>query len=139
MIRSSLPAANGQADLGGALLDQRRDLDGGRADDATQTSSIPTVAVAPGNAATPRSPSGRVRCSAAEGVRAAVLAHLGLTVASDWMFAPELADGRVVRVLEDWALPDIDLWAVFPTGRLATAKARLFAAFVKEVMHGEGA
>ena len=81
---------------------------------------------------------GRVRCSAAEGIRAAVLAHLGLAVASDWMFAPELADGRVVRVLEDWALPDIDLWAVFPTGRLATAKARLFAAFVEEIMQRNG-
>lgn len=81
---------------------------------------------------------GRVRCSAAEGIRAAVLADLGLTIASDWMFALELADGRVVRVLEDWSLPDIDLWAVFPTGRLATAKARLFAAFVEEVMQAEG-
>ncbi|MDX5445806.1 MAG: LysR substrate-binding domain-containing protein [Zoogloeaceae bacterium] len=77
---------------------------------------------------------GRTRFSAAEGVRSAVLAHLGLTIASDWMFAPELADGRVVRLLENWSLPDIDLWAVFPTGRLATAKARLFAEFVREMM-----
>ena len=66
------------------------------------------------------------RASAAEGIRAAVLAHMGLTIASDWMFAPELANGRVSRLLEDWSLPDIDLWAVFPTGRLVTAKARLF-------------
>ena len=36
----------------------------------------------------------------------------------------------VVRVLEDWALPPIDLWAVFPSGRLASAKARSFADFV---------
>jgi len=77
---------------------------------------------------------GRARFSAAEGIRAAVLAHMGLTIASDWMFAPELANGRVSRLLEDWSLPDIDLWAVFPTGRLATAKARLFAEFVEKVM-----
>lgn len=31
----------------------------------------------------------RVRLSAAEGIRAAVLAHMGLTVNSDWMFKPE--------------------------------------------------
>ncbi|MOA60979.1 LysR substrate binding domain protein [compost metagenome] len=67
-----------------------------------------------------------------------MLAHLGLTIASDWMFAPELADSRVVRVLENWSLPDIDLWAVFPTGRLATAKARLFAEFVETVMRENG-
>lgn len=77
---------------------------------------------------------GRARFSAAEGIRTAVLAHMGLTIASDWMFAPELADGRVHRLLEHWSLPNIDLWAVFPTGRLATTKARLFAEFVKGVM-----
>lgn len=74
---------------------------------------------------------GRIRVSAAEGIRAAVLADMGLTVNSDWMFAPELESGAVVRVLEDWELPPIDLWAVFPTGRLASAKARAFAEFVE--------
>lgn len=77
--------------------------------------------------------SGRVRVSAAEGLRAAVLADIGLTIASDWMFEPELANGLVCRVLEDWELPPIDLWAVFPTGRLASAKARAFADFVEEI------
>lgn len=74
---------------------------------------------------------GRVRVSAAEGIRAAVLADMGLTVNSDWMFAPELESGAVVRVLKDWELPPVDLWAVFPTGRLASAKARAFADFVE--------
>jgi DNA-binding transcriptional LysR family regulator len=50
------------------------------------------------------------------------------------MFWPELHTGEVVRVLEDWTLPPIDLWAVFPTGRLASAKARAFAEFVERVM-----
>jgi len=77
---------------------------------------------------------GRVRVSAAEGLRAAVLADLGLTIASDWMFGPELASGAVRRVLEDWELPTIDLWAVFPTGRLAGAKARAFAKFVETAL-----
>ena len=35
-------------------------------------------------------------------VRTAVLSHMSLAIASDWMFAPELADGAVQRVLEDW-------------------------------------
>jgi DNA-binding transcriptional LysR family regulator len=75
---------------------------------------------------------GRVRISAAEGVRAAVLAGMGLAVASEWMFAPELASGHVKAVLDDWALAPIDLWAVFPAGRSVSAKARAFAAFVEE-------
>ena len=75
---------------------------------------------------------GRLRVSAAEGIRAAVLADIGVAVVSDWMFAPELASGAARRVLPEWALPPIDLWAVFPTGRLATAKARAFADFVED-------
>lgn len=77
---------------------------------------------------------GRVRLSAAEGIRAAVLADMGLTVNSDWMFAPEIESGAVRRVLEDWELPPIDLWAVFPTGRLASAKARAFADYVESIL-----
>ena len=77
---------------------------------------------------------GRVRVSAAEGLRAAVLADMGLTITSEWMFAPELANGEVRRLLEPWALPATDLWAVFPTGRLASAKARQFASFVEAAM-----
>lgn len=77
---------------------------------------------------------GRLRVSAAEGLRSAVLADMGLAVASEWMFTPELESGAVVRVLEDWALPPIDLWALFPTGRLASAKARSFADFVTAAM-----
>lgn len=80
---------------------------------------------------------GRVRVSAAEGLRAAVLAHMGLTIASDWMFAPELADGTVKRMLQDWELSTIDLWAVFPTGRMVSAKARQFASFVEAAMANE--
>lgn len=77
---------------------------------------------------------GRVRLSAAEGIRAAVLADIGLTVNSDWMFAPEIESGAVRRVLEDWELPPVDLWAVFPTGRLASAKARAFADYVESIL-----
>ena len=77
---------------------------------------------------------GRLRVSAAEGIRAAVLADMGLAVASDWMFGPELASGAVQRVLPEWRLPPIDLWAVFPTGRLASAKARAFADFVEHAL-----
>jgi DNA-binding transcriptional LysR family regulator len=78
--------------------------------------------------------SGRVRVSAAEGMRTAVLAGMGLAVASRWMFSPELASGKVEAVLTDWALPPVDLWAVFPSGRLVTAKARAFVAFVEEAL-----
>jgi DNA-binding transcriptional LysR family regulator len=71
----------------------------------------------------------RLKVTAAEGVRAAVLAHVGLAIASEWMFTPELRSGAVRAVLAEWSLPPHDLWAVFPTGRSATAKARAFVDF----------
>jgi DNA-binding transcriptional LysR family regulator len=75
--------------------------------------------------------SGPLRVNAAEGVRAAVLANMGLAIVSAWMFSPELASGDVRAVLTDWSLPLLDLWAVYPMGRMPTAKARAFAAFVE--------
>jgi DNA-binding transcriptional LysR family regulator len=74
---------------------------------------------------------GRIRSTAAEAVREAVLADLGLAVASDAMLGIELESGAVREVLADWRLPSIDISAVFPTGRRASAKARAFAAFVE--------
>lgn len=77
---------------------------------------------------------GRLRVNAAEGVRAAVCAGVGVAIVSEWMFAPELANGTVERLLPEWNLPPIDLWGVYPSGRLASAKARAFTAFVQEIM-----
>jgi DNA-binding transcriptional LysR family regulator len=77
---------------------------------------------------------GRVRITAGEGMRAAVMAGLGLAVTSEWLFAAELADGRVRPTLEDWALPPLNLWAVFPTGRRVSAKARAFVAYIEDVL-----
>jgi DNA-binding transcriptional LysR family regulator len=74
----------------------------------------------------------RLKVTAAEGVRAAVFADLGLAVVSEWMFAPDLKSGRVEAVLTDWELPPVDLAAVFPAGRIATAKARAFVSFIEE-------
>jgi DNA-binding transcriptional LysR family regulator len=76
--------------------------------------------------------SGRLRVSAAEGVREAVFAGLGLSIGgSEWMFTPELKSGAVKVVLENWSLPPGELWAVFPTGRQASAKARAFTTFIE--------
>jgi DNA-binding transcriptional LysR family regulator len=79
--------------------------------------------------------SGRLRVTAAEGVREAVFSNLGFAIASEWMFQPELNAGIVRAVLRDWTLPPMDLWAVFPTGRRASAKARAFVTFMEEVLN----
>jgi DNA-binding transcriptional LysR family regulator len=80
---------------------------------------------------------GRVKISATEGLRAAVFADMGLAVASEWAFWPELKSGAVVSAMDDWVLPGIPLSAVYPTGRLASSKARQFVSFVEESLAPE--
>lgn len=77
---------------------------------------------------------GRLRVSSSEGLRAGVLAHHGLAMAADWMFTPDLLSGEVKALLTDWQLPPRELWAVFPTGRMASAKARAFVEFVEGLL-----
>ncbi|WP_166306549.1 LysR family transcriptional regulator [Bradyrhizobium sp. 2S1] len=77
----------------------------------------------------------RLRVTAAEGVRAAVLADAGIAVASEWMFSLELRSGAVRAVLPEWGLPALDLWAVLPGGRAATAKARTFVTFFERTFN----
>jgi hypothetical protein len=46
--------------------------------------------------------------------------------------------GHAVSVLEDWTLPSVRWWSVFPTRRQASAKARAFAKFVEQqISEGE--
>jgi DNA-binding transcriptional LysR family regulator len=77
---------------------------------------------------------GRLKVTQAEGLREAVICDMGLAVASEWLFAPELRSGKVVAILEDWKLPSNYLSAVYPTGRLASTKARAFVSFIERFM-----
>jgi DNA-binding transcriptional LysR family regulator len=61
-----------------------------------------------------------------EGVREAAIAGVGLAIASDWMVSRELASGVLRKVLSEWRLTPVDLWAVLPAGRMTSAKTRAF-------------
>jgi len=73
----------------------------------------------------------RLRINATEGVRSAVVAGAGLSVATEWMFEAELNSGAVQEVLKEWTLPDLDLWAVMPAGRRTSSKVRAFVEFIE--------
>jgi len=75
----------------------------------------------------------RLDLTAAEGVRAAVIAGLGLTISSRWMFTPELQSGHVQQVLNEWTLPPMTLWVVYPSGKLTSTKARAFVKWFEEL------
>lgn len=77
------------------------------------------------NFALPENP--RVRVSSSAGVTACALAGLGVAFGSEWMFDAELKDGRLRRLLPDFALPTIPIHALFPAGRQPSKRARGFA------------
>lgn len=72
--------------------------------------------------------------SAAEGVREAVLNGHGFAISSRWMFAPEIASGAVVSVLQEWSLPPMDLWVIYPSGGSALRRPELSSNGLKALL-----
>jgi len=58
------------------------------------------------------------------------LAGLGILQRAEWDLARYLRSGRLVRVLEDYDLPQADIYAVFPERHHLSAKVRVFADFL---------
>ncbi|MBJ6760743.1 LysR family transcriptional regulator [Myxococcaceae bacterium JPH2] len=69
-------------------------------------------------------------------VRAAGLAGLGLIWQPDFLIGEDLRTGRLLHVLPEYALPDIDILAIYPTRRHLTAKVRLMVDFLVEQFKG---
>lgn len=80
---------------------------------------------------------GPLTVSAAEGLREAVLAGLGLATISTWVFGEELARGDVMEVLSEWSQPAVDVSAVYPAGRMPSIKARVFTDYVERVLNAD--
>jgi DNA-binding transcriptional LysR family regulator len=57
-------------------------------------------------------------------LRQAALEGFGLAALPDWAVARELAEGRLVRVLADWATPEAGIYAVYPSNRLIAVRVR---------------
>jgi DNA-binding transcriptional LysR family regulator len=76
--------------------------------------------------------SGRLRVTANEGVREAVLAGLGLAIGTEWGFDRELITGHLKEVLTGWHLPRSDLWAITPAGRSPSSKVKAVIAFFEQ-------
>jgi len=79
-----------------------------------------------------------LRVSAAEGMRSCILAGLGIGLGSRLMFTPELAAGTVRPVLTEWSLSTLDVWAMFPSGRKSSRRARAFVDWLESVVGGDG-
>lgn len=73
---------------------------------------------------------GRLRANNGEALVAAATAGLGIVMTPTFMASAELADGRLVTLLEDWPPPERGIYAVWPHGRHLSAKVRTFVDFL---------
>jgi len=56
----------------------------------------------------------------------------GIMLRSEWDVADHLREGRLVRVLPEWKLPDADVVALLDQRAGMSARVRLFLGFLQE-------
>jgi len=69
---------------------------------------------------------GKLHANSGEALIAAAIAGLGVVCEPDFMLAPALADGRLVRLLPQYTAARSDIWAAYPSRRHLSQKVRLF-------------
>lgn len=69
---------------------------------------------------------GRMTSDSADALYQAALEGAGLILTPSWQAAPDLAAGRLVRVLDGFATPDVPVHALFPQTRLLPRRVRAF-------------
>lgn len=67
-----------------------------------------------------------------ECLRDAAIAGHGITMEPNFIVHEALRDGRLVRVLRDYAWPELHAWAVWPATRLLSRRVRTFVDFLAE-------
>jgi DNA-binding transcriptional LysR family regulator len=78
----------------------------------------------------------RVGVSTNEGRIAAAVAGLGIVISTSGNCAQELADGSLVRLLQEWDLGEVELHAVYALGRQAKPAARALTDFLLAELAG---
>jgi DNA-binding transcriptional LysR family regulator len=75
--------------------------------------------------------SGRMQSNVAEANRVAALNGLGLVVLATYVVRRDIEKGKLKTVLEDYALPPLDIHAVYPHRKYLSAKVRCFLDFLQ--------
>lgn len=77
-------------------------------------------------------PNGRLDCSDGQVLHDWCLAGLGLAWRSTWEVEADIAAGRLVSVLDDFAAPPNGIYAVFPHAKHLPLRVRLWIDFLKQ-------
>jgi DNA-binding transcriptional LysR family regulator len=75
--------------------------------------------------------SGPLMANDAQTLVSAALRGAGIVMCSDWLSAPERADGRLKVLLQDWAVEgEGAIYVVRPPGRHTPSKTRAFVDWI---------
>ncbi|WP_313348210.1 LysR family transcriptional regulator [Stenotrophomonas sp.] len=77
---------------------------------------------------------GGVRANNGDVLREAAIAGLGIIVQPDFLVADALADGRLQRVLPEWEVPPIGIYAVYTSRNHLAPKVRSFIDYLVEAL-----
>ncbi len=75
--------------------------------------------------------SGTLQCNDGEVLTRWALAGEGLALRSAWEVSEEVKRGRLLTVLDEYAMPGNNIYAVYPERRLLPAKVRYFIEFLR--------
>jgi DNA-binding transcriptional LysR family regulator len=75
--------------------------------------------------------SGRIQANAAHPIRIAALNGLGLVMLPTYILGSDIEKGKLKVVLENYALPPLDIHAVYPHRKYLSAKVRSFMDFLQ--------
>lgn len=76
--------------------------------------------------------SGPLRTNSGDQLRVAAEAGVGIAALPSWIVSSELASGKLVEILRDWAPAPTEINAVYPSARRVPVKVRTFVDFLKE-------
>lgn len=77
---------------------------------------------------------GGLRANNGEVLREAAIAGMGIIVQPDFLVAEALADGRLERVLPDWDVPPVGIFAVYTSRNHLAPKVRSFIDYLVEAL-----
>jgi DNA-binding transcriptional LysR family regulator len=69
-------------------------------------------------------------------LRTATVAGVGAAIASAWLVADDLAQGRLVHIAPQWRAAPLPVWLVYPQARFYPARLRRFLDVIRAAMPG---
>ena len=69
-------------------------------------------------------------------LRTAAVAGVGAAIASAWLVADDLAQGRLVHIAPQWRAAPLPVWLVYPQARFYPARLRRFLDVIRAAMPG---